>query len=70
MLTAVVMAPFAAMGHVPGRELLHTAALVILGGLVTTTLVSLFVLPALAQNAAPASGAHDPRREVESAKPG
>lgn len=47
VVTAVVMTPFAAMGNVPGMELLHTAALVIIGGLVTTTLVSLFVLPAV-----------------------
>ncbi len=47
VLTAVALAPFAALGNVPGMELLHTAAIVILGGLVTTTLVSLFVLPAL-----------------------
>lgn len=48
VVTAVALAPFAAMGNVPGMELLHTAATVILGGLVTTTLVSLFVLPVLA----------------------
>lgn len=47
VLTAVAMTPFAAMGSVPGMELLHTTAAVILGGLVTTTLVGLFALPAL-----------------------
>jgi hypothetical protein len=45
LVTAVAVAPFAVMGDVPGMELLHTAATVILGGLVTITLVSLFVLP-------------------------
>lgn len=47
VLTAVAMAPFAAMGDVPGMELLHTAAAVILGGLATTALTGLFVLPAM-----------------------
>jgi Cu/Ag efflux pump CusA len=46
VVTAVAMAPFVVMGDVPGLELLHTTAAVILGGLVTTTLVSLYVLPA------------------------
>jgi Cu/Ag efflux pump CusA len=45
LVTAVVLAPFIALGDVPGMELLHTAAAVILGGLVTCTLVNLFVLP-------------------------
>jgi Cu/Ag efflux pump CusA len=45
LVTAVALAPFVAMGDVPGMELLHTAAAVVLGGLATTTLVGLFVLP-------------------------
>jgi Cu/Ag efflux pump CusA len=52
LITVVAMAPFAAMGAVPGMELLRTAATVILGGLVTTTLASLFVLPAVVRRAA------------------
>jgi Cu/Ag efflux pump CusA len=38
---------FVVMGTQPGLEVVHPMAVVILGGLVTTTLVSLFVLPAL-----------------------
>ena len=38
---------FVVMGTQPGLEIVHPMAVVILGGLVTTTLVSLFVLPAL-----------------------
>jgi len=45
LVTAVAVAPFAAMGAVPGLELLHTAAAVILGGLASTALVTLFGLP-------------------------
>jgi len=73
LVTALALAPFAVMGDVPGMELLHTAAAVILGGLVTITLVSLFVLPVacrlvgphLALDSAPALSAaeapHAPR---------
>jgi Cu/Ag efflux pump CusA len=43
---ALALLPFIAAGDMPGTELPHTAAAVILGGLVTTTLVTLFVLPA------------------------
>jgi Cu/Ag efflux pump CusA len=45
LITAVTLVPFAVMGDVPGMELLHTAAAVILGGLATTLLVCLVVLP-------------------------
>jgi Cu/Ag efflux pump CusA len=38
---------FVVMGTQPGLEVVHPMAVVILGGLVTTTLVSLFVLPVL-----------------------
>jgi len=45
--TAAVMLPFVVAGSRPGLELVHPLAVVVLGGLVTSTLVSLFVLPAL-----------------------
>jgi Cu/Ag efflux pump CusA len=38
---------FVVMGTQPGLEVVHPMAVVILGGLITTTLMSLFVLPAL-----------------------
>jgi hypothetical protein len=51
LTTAVAMGlvalVFVIMGTQPGLEVVHPMAVVILGGLVTTTLVSLFVLPAL-----------------------
>jgi Cu/Ag efflux pump CusA len=34
-------------GSIPGHEIEHPMAIVILGGLVTATLVNLFVLPSL-----------------------
>ena len=45
--TALVMLPFAIAGDIPGLEIVHPMAIVILGGLVTTTLLALFVLPTL-----------------------
>jgi Cu/Ag efflux pump CusA len=45
--TAVVMLPFVIAGTRPGLEVVHPMAVVILGGLVTSTLLALFVLPAL-----------------------
>jgi Cu/Ag efflux pump CusA len=45
--TALVMLPFAIAGSRAGLEIVHPMALVVLGGLLTSTLVSLFVVPAL-----------------------
>jgi Cu/Ag efflux pump CusA len=45
--TIVVVLPFVIMGNAAGLEIVHPMAIVMLGGLVTSTLVSLFMLPAL-----------------------
>jgi Cu/Ag efflux pump CusA len=45
--TAAVVLPFVVMGDVAGLEIVNPMAIVLLGGLVTTTLLSLFVLPVL-----------------------
>jgi Cu/Ag efflux pump CusA len=39
--------PFAALGNIAGLEILHPAAVAMLGGLVTSTLQTVFVIPAL-----------------------
>jgi Cu/Ag efflux pump CusA len=57
VVTAAALAPFTVIGDVPGLELLHTAAAVILGGLATTTLVGLFVLPVACLRFGPAPAA-------------
>ena len=44
---ALVALPFVIMGSSPGLEVVHPMAVVLLGGLVTTTFLSLFVLPGL-----------------------
>jgi Cu/Ag efflux pump CusA len=45
VVTGAAMAPFAVSGGTAGLELLWPAACVVLGGLVTVTLASLYVLP-------------------------
>jgi Cu/Ag efflux pump CusA len=47
LVTMVALAPFVVLGDVAGNEITHTAAAVMLGGLVTSTLWSHFLLPAL-----------------------
>jgi CzcA family heavy metal efflux pump len=42
-----IVLPFVAFGNVAGLEILHPAAVMILGGLVTSTVLTLFVMPAL-----------------------
>ena len=47
-LTAgLALVPLAIAGNIPGHEIEHPMAIVILGGLVTSTLVNLFIVPAL-----------------------
>ena len=45
--TFAMVLPFAIMGDVAGLEIAHPLALSVLGGVVTMTLGTLFVLPAL-----------------------
>ena len=45
--TALALLPLAVIGQIPGNEIEHPMALVILGGLVTSTLLNLFVVPPL-----------------------
>jgi Cu/Ag efflux pump CusA len=45
--TGLALVPLAFAGSLPGHEIEHPMAVVILGGLVTSTLLNLFVLPSL-----------------------
>jgi Cu/Ag efflux pump CusA len=45
--TALAFAPFLVLGDRAGLEILRPAAVVVVGGLVTSTLLALFVVPAL-----------------------
>ena len=59
--TGLALVPLAILGDLPGHEIEHPMAVVILGGLVTSTLLNLFVLPSLylrfAKKAARSTGA-------------
>ena len=46
-VTALALVPIALGGLKPGQEIEHPMAVVILGGLITSTLLNLFLLPAL-----------------------
>ena len=43
----LALLPFVLFGNIPGHEIVHPVAIVILGGMVTSTLINLFVLPTL-----------------------
>jgi Cu/Ag efflux pump CusA len=47
LATGLTLASVVFFGDIPGLELLYPMAVVILGGLVTSTLLNLFVMPAL-----------------------
>src|SRR5215218_1542287 len=47
LATAAVVLPFVIMGDIAGLEIVNPMAIVMLGGLITSTLLSLFVLPVL-----------------------
>ena len=45
--TALALVPLLVAGTIPGHEIEHPMAVVIMGGLITSTLLNLFVMPAL-----------------------
>jgi Cu/Ag efflux pump CusA len=47
LATGLALLPLAVAGNKPGHEIEHPLAVVILGGLVTSTLLNLFLLPPL-----------------------
>jgi Cu/Ag efflux pump CusA len=47
LAAGLVFLPVLILGSRPGLELIHPAAVVFVGGLITSSLVSLFVLPVL-----------------------
>jgi CzcA family heavy metal efflux pump len=47
LATALALVPLVVMGNIPGHEIEHPMAVVILGGLVTSTLLNLFIVPSL-----------------------
>jgi Cu/Ag efflux pump CusA len=47
LATGLALVPLVIAGDIPGHEIEHPMAIVILGGLVTSTLLNLFILPAI-----------------------
>jgi CzcA family heavy metal efflux pump len=47
LATGLALVPLVAFGDIPGHEIEHPMAVVILGGLVTSTLLNLFIVPVL-----------------------
>jgi len=47
LATGLALVPLVVAGDIPGAEIEHPMAIVILGGLVTSTLLNLFIIPAL-----------------------
>lgn len=65
LAVAAFALPFVVLGTRPGLEIVHPLAVVLLGGLVTTALVTLFGLPAVYRQVAPvpaASGEEEDRQ--------
>jgi len=47
LATGLALVPLVIYGDIPGAEIEHPMAIVILGGLITSTLLNLFIIPAL-----------------------
>jgi CzcA family heavy metal efflux pump len=47
LATGLALLPFVLLGNIPGHEIVRPIAIVILGGLVTSTLYNLFIMPTL-----------------------
>jgi Cu/Ag efflux pump CusA len=47
LTTGLALVPLAISGSIPGHEIEHPMAIVILGGLITSTLVNLFIVPSV-----------------------
>ncbi len=68
--TGLGVAPFVVLGHLPGLETIGPMAAVMLGGLATSTLVSLFVLPVVYPRAGRSRTPELVASEVGAPKPG
>jgi len=47
LATGLAIVPLVIAGSIPGHEIEHPMAVVIIGGLVTSTLLNLFIVPSL-----------------------
>ena len=68
LATAAGLLPLAVVGDIPGHEIEYPMAVVILGGLVTSTLLSLFVVPSLYLRFGAGVASEMPRPEFAAAR--
>jgi Cu/Ag efflux pump CusA len=47
LTTSLVLLPFVLLGNAPGLEIVHPMAIIVVGGLIVSTLLNLVALPAL-----------------------
>ena len=66
LATGLAIIPLVIAGDLPGHEIEHPMAVVIVGGLVTSTLLNLFVVPSLYLRFAGAWNRHDGGRTSQS----
>lgn len=69
VVTALAMAPFVIFGDVAGLEIIRPMAIVIIGGLVSSTLVTLFLMPALYLGSGSSSQPEQVSIEIEVGQP-
>ena len=60
LATGLALVPLAVTGDIPGHEIEYPMAIVILGGLITSTLLNLFVVPSLYLRFGKSRGAQAP----------
>jgi len=65
LCTALALVPLVVAGSIPGHEIEHPMAVVILGGLVTSTLLSLFLIPILYLRFGAGSSREDEELRIE-----
>jgi Cu/Ag efflux pump CusA len=59
LATGLALIPLAVAGDIPGHEVEHPMAVVILGGLITSTLLNLFIVPVLYMHFGRSRGSRD-----------
>ena len=70
LCTALALVPLVLPGSIPGHEIEHPMAVVILGGLISSTLLTLFVVPYLYLRFAPRTGRAESELPAAAWKPG
>jgi Cu/Ag efflux pump CusA len=69
LATGLAVVPLVVLGDLPGYEIVRPMAVVIVGGLVTSTLVSLFILPAAYLRFGPSPEPDESTQLVEQPRP-